>query len=734
MADEVKIKAPGSDLDDAVLQNAATEATLKKLVDALGGRGSSTGAKVAATANKSAKGLEDLRKQSKNTENQFEKLQNRSKVLSEGIKDFGHSLMVTGRKFGDLVQPLASVMSKLNPSMAFFYGTMLALVNEVDRQVEVFRELSQQGADFGAGIFGSRMAAIEAGLSLDLFKEQVLANTGTFGLLGGSVSRGVKVFTNVSRNIQRDFQPTLSRLGFTMLETSDYITDYLEIQTSLGKAQQMSQEDLTDGSKDYLLQLDLLSRVTGQSRKQLSEELKRQGQDLRLKSLMATMDKDAQSNLQAIVAGLGSVDPKLKSAIEEMIVTGGNPVSDFGRMLASQNSELVNLAAGVRNGSVSSAEFAAGMRRAAAAANSNKESLLGLATAAAVTGNDMYLVQASLLSLTEYQSKATEVTKQQQEAQKDATKAVTNFDSQMQKFRNALINLISPALEAVGFGLSAMSDVITVVTMPFSYLGKLLEKINIDFGQFGQILKIILGTVLLSGLAVGSKKLGSAAISGAKGFMSKGGPSSTGDTGGGSKVLEGISKSGGGLGSGLKGMAAGLTAFANPAVLLGAAGLGAAIILVGAGLAAATWLIGGSLEKFADGLGKIGAIDGQNLKDVAAGSMALSGAIASLGVSGVASGFASIFGGGSESFAKNINATLDSLDKGKIDSYTEALNSLGDSFAKVQNNMSSTVSATGKTSADKLEELNMTMKQVLYVLEGSKRYQRETAAAVGEIT
>jgi hypothetical protein len=92
--------------------------------------------------------------------------------------------------------------------------------------------------------------------------------------------------------------------------------------------------------------------------------------------------------------------------------------------------------------------------------------------------------------------------------------------------------------------------------------------------------------------------------------------------------------------------------------LLGAAGLGAAITLVGAGLAAATWLIGGSLEKFADGLGKIGAIDGQNLKDVAAGSMALSGAIASLGVSGVASGFAAaqgaaaLFGAESESVEK----------------------------------------------------------------------------------
>jgi len=724
MADEVKIKAPGSDLDDAVLTNAATEATLKKLVDALGGRGSGTGAKVADTAKKSAKGLEDLRKQSKNTENQFEKLQNRSKVLSEGIKDFGHSLMVTGRKFGDLVQPLASVMSKLNPSMALFYGSILALVNEVDRQVDVFRELSQQGADFGAGIFGSRMAAIEAGLSLDLFKEQVLANTGTFGLLGGSVSRGVKVFTNVSRNIQRDFQPTLSKLGFTMLETSDYITDYLEIQTSLGKAQQMSQEDLTDGSKDYLLQLDMLSRVTGQSRKQLSEELKRQGQDLKLKSLMATMDKDAQANLQAIVAGLGNVDPKLKSAIEEMVVTGGAPVSEFGRMLASTSPELVNLAAGVRNGSVSSAEFAAGMRRAAAGANANRESLQGLATAAAITGNDMYLAQASLLSLTEYQNGAAEATKEQMKAQQDATKAVTNFDSQMQKFRNALINLISPALEAVGFGLSVMSEFITAVTMPFSYLGKQLDKINIDFGKFGQALKIALGTLLLYGMARGS----SAIIKGGMNMGSK-------VLGMGSNLMSGstaaapAAAAGKTAGSGVAGKMLSAGGAVASAKAIGILSL--AVVGIGAALAGATWLMGGALEKLGTGLGKVADVDGDRLKSVGEGVKELASAMAVFGSTG---GFGQIKDINIESFAKNINATLDSLDKGKIDSYTEALNSLGDSFAKVQNNMSSTVSATGKTSADKLEELNMTMKQVLYVLEGSKRYQRDTATAVGEIT
>jgi len=723
MADEVKIKAPGSDLDNAVLQNAATEATLKKLVDALGGKGSNTASKIKDAANKSAKGLDELRKSSKNTQNQFEKLQNRSKILSEGIKDFGYSLMVTGKKFGDLLQPIASVMAKLNPSMSLFYGGILALVNEVDRQVDVFRELSTVGADFGDGIFGSRMAAIAAGLSLDVFTEQVKANANTFGLLGGSVNRGVKTFTNISRNIQFDFQPTLSRLGFTMKDTTDYITDYLEIQTQLGKAQGMSQEDLTEGSKEYLLQLDLLSRVTGQSRKQLSEELKRQAQDLKLKSLMATMDKDAQANLQQIIAGLGSADSRLKAAIEEMIVTGGAPVSDFAIMLTNAAPELRELAAGVRNGTVSSAEFAAGMRRASAAANENRGQFQQLAVAAQITGREALVAGSTLLDLSNYQSKAAEVTKEQLEAQQASAKALTDFDNQMRKFRNTFIVLISPMLEALGFGLSLLTKGISLVTGFFSVLGNIIDKVTGMFGEFPPILKdlsyglkVLLGTLMLYGMYRGSAAL-------VRGGMNMGskilgmGPSVTDASTKKPKSTPSAGKTAGTLASG-----AGLVASAK-----GIGILALAVAAIGAVLAGATWLMGGALEKLGTGLGKVAEVDGDRLKSVGEGVKELAGAMIIFGTGG---GFGEIKNINLESFAKNINATLDSLDKDKIDSYTEALNNLGESFAKVQSSMSGAVSSSGKTSAEKLDELNMTMKEVLYVLESSKRYQRDTATAV----
>ncbi|MEK9913461.1 MAG: hypothetical protein VW580_06010, partial [Flavobacteriaceae bacterium] len=59
----------------------------------------------------------------------------------------------------------------------------------------------------------------------------------------------------------------------------------------------------------------------------------------------------------------------------------------------------------------------------------------------------------------------------------------------------------------------------------------------------------------------------------------------------------------GGLGEGImKGFAAGLSAFANPKILLGAGIFSGAILAIGAALAGATWLMGKALPSLSEGL------------------------------------------------------------------------------------------------------------------------------------
>jgi len=709
---EVRIEG-GGELDGAILKGAATEATLQSLIKVLGAK---TGPEAEKLAKKS---LSELTAEVKGNKKSFEEYQKKTQQAKAAIWDFGSAIISGSGKISDLTSSLTGFMATFGPGWAMLADGLQALIRLTDDQVKVFRQLSMVGADFGSSIFDSRIAAAQAGLSLEEFSGQIQQNAGTLALLGGSTNAGVRRFKNMTQEIQRNLQPTFSRLGLTMSETTDLMTDYLEVQTGLGRAQQMTDQELIDGTENYIKELDLLSRTTGMSRKEASEALKAQSKDRVLRSLMMSMPQELQTQLQGMLATLNKTSPEIADAVKELIVTNGSPISDTAKGLMLIAPELGSMARGLKDGTVTQQEYMMAVQNAAVRAKEQNKIMGGTNALLGRMGNGMFLVGGDLAQFSEVASKRTEAEQEQIKAQQEANKTVADFGSQMTKLMSGLILVFSPMFKVLGYVTSKLAELV----------GFLAAGIN-SLGGFGKAILGLTITVLAAIAAYKTAKVAGSAIGGVKNFISGGGSK---NTGGGSQVLEGISKSGGGLGAGLKGFASGLTAFANPTVLLGAAGLAAAITLIGAGLAAATWLMGGALEKFGEGLGKIGAIDGKNLNDVAMGTLKLSGAMATFGVSGVASGFASLFSGGPESFAKNINATLDSLDKGKIDSYTVALNNLSNSFAGLNSNMSQTMTASNKTSGDKLDQLNMTMQAMLTELQTGKRYQKRTAENTEEI-
>ena len=111
-----------------------------------------------------------------------------------------------------------------------------------------------------------------------------------------------------------------------------------------------------------------------------------------------------------------------------------------------------------------------------------------------------------------------------------------------------------------------------------------------------------------------------------------------------------------GIGKGIQGifegLAKGISAFANPTVLLGAAGLAGAIAVIGAGIAAASWIMGKALPTLAEGLQAVAEIDGEALIKAGLGITAFGVGLAALGagsaigaVGGIVSGILGLFGG-----------------------------------------------------------------------------------------
>ena len=712
---EVRIEG-GGELDGAILKGAATEATLQQLVKQLGGAASPTGARVTAAAAQTPKNVQQLAKESKGLVNEFKDLKKQHESLSTASKMFAGQLVKGTDKFSNYTAAFTGYIQQFGLGFELLGKGLQLLASEVDAQIERFRQLSMVGADFGNSIFDSRYAAINAGLSLEEFSGQVQSNAKMFALLGGSTMGGVRRFQAISREIQLGFQPTLSRLGLTMNETNDLMTDYLDIQTGLGRAQDMSNDQLVQGTKKYITELDLLARITGQSRKEAAETQKQLANDKTLRLAMAAMGEDAGRQLNLVLAAFKD-DPEIQTAIKDLAVMGGSALTEEGMRMQQIMGDMVPFAQRLGEGTMNAEDFLKAFGQSAKVANKNTQAQGRYLQQITASGSSFFALDGALLKQGNLAARLAEAQQKQTNATNSGNKGISDFSSAMTKFTNSLISLFGPVLEGAAWGLSKFADLISAVANQ-------IPKID----GLGKTIVQVGGGLLALYAGIKTYQVGKGVLGGVKNLMSSGGAGGGASAGGaGGKVLESIGKSGGGLGASLKGIAMGLGAFANPKVLVGATFLGLSITLIGAGIAAATWLMGGALEKFGDGLGKVASIDGNNLKNVAAGTKDLALAMGSMASGGMASGFANLFGAGPKDFAKNINATLDSLDKNKIESYTVALNNLNSSFAGFNNNMNKTMTAGTKSSTDKLDELNMTMREMLTELQGQKRFVRQTA-------
>jgi hypothetical protein len=139
----------------------------------------------------------------------------------------------------------------------------------------------------------------------------------------------------------------------------------------------------------------------------------------------------------------------------------------------------------------------------------------------------------------------------------------------------------------------------------------------------------------------------------------------------------------------MTGLAEGLRVFADPMVVLGAAGLAASIALIGAGIAGAAWIMGKALPTLAEGMMAFNEVDGANLVKVGLGISALGVGMAAMGAGAVLSGVGNLvgklFGGGIEDTIKkvqtfsnaNINAEKVKGNANAIIEYSKAMAASG---------------------------------------------------------
>ena len=213
----------------------------------------------------------------------------------------------------------------------------------------------------------------------------------------------------------------------------------------------------------------------------------------------------------------------------------------------------------------------------------------------------------------------------------------------------SLAKAMIPAFVGLGIAIAVAFYPVTLTVAGFIALGKAVEFLNSKFDYAGTILGtlVALGTAFALKMKLAGTNVGGGLMKSLGGVKDKLKSAVSGGEGGGAGAVDELGKKGPGVGKGMKSLAKGVGAFANPKVILGLAaltvsliGVGYALKLAAPGIKAFGEAIGTIIGSVATGISNIiGAIG-----DFAVKLMTIASPTMALGLFATAAGFTALAG------------------------------------------------------------------------------------------
>ena len=694
--------------EDVTLENAATEATLLKLLKAMGSKGDGSGK---GGGEESKKQLAALAKQSGKTTKELGELEEAANdvgnvyiraagQITNAFKGLTGELLTGGDRISDFTSHVAGALESIPIVGGLIGGIGQLLVSTIDNQIDTFRDLSKVGIDFGENLYEASYQAFKTSLSLEAYSGVISSNSEMLAKLGGTAGGGAKAFTGLLQGVSKNSKLFL-QLGMTMEEVSEYTADYVTQQQRLGRGERLSSKQTLASAQAYIKEVDKLSKATGKQRDEISGAMNEVANDKRLKGVLAGLDETARLAVTSTVTMLSARDAELGEAVKEMIAMGGVPYSEAAVALSLLNPGIAAATKALGDGVPGAAdqltiEIEKARQTVLKMSTAEKDSL----AVRAAMGDQVALTTLSVLGLgnlvTSVSAAQIEQAKKQKAIDEGRAQTVLDFEQTITDTRNAMkgalidsgiFATVTEVLNSVsgkfgelmdeGGGISkiksaAVSFGETITDLMESFQkGTLMEDIGKYLGdglsKLGELIAPHISTAM-SGLMNIAKDV----VFGKRKMEHQGGPpnqmAATGEREGGAlgsmlgmlagasllgglTALGGILAAGGLITVGFKLLTSVFRMFANGPVAVGAAvftamliGTGASIKFAGEGINAA----GDGVEKIAAGVQKMANMEGAaNFAEIATSLGLLGPALLTLTAGGVLESITSFFGSSS---------------------------------------------------------------------------------------
>ena len=205
---------------------------------------------------------------------------------------------------------LANVFKDL-PLVGRFAGLVGEIFDYADKLSGFYRNMTKAGASFGGDLFAMSTAAAKSGLSLKSFSEIVSQNGELFATMGLNAQNGVDKFVQASGALigpGSKFSKQIFGLGFSAEEAGGALATVIARQGIMGSKNALTADQLAEKTKDYLVELDGLTKLTGMSKEAAEAELKKLQQDQGYQLFRDNLSKggkDVLNSLENVGAAFG---------------------------------------------------------------------------------------------------------------------------------------------------------------------------------------------------------------------------------------------------------------------------------------------------------------------------------------------------------------------------------------------------------------------------------------------
>ena len=319
------------------------------------------------TTRQSAVGMAAFQKELKTVPAQFARgMGNFAKTVGQGETSF--------KSLNSVVDMAANAMAGLAKTIPLAGDALAAgiqataeaskfMLEQMDQSTKAFNELGKVGALTAAGMSGLQKQFTTSGLQLNTFVKQINENSVALARFRGMTGEGAEDFSKITGELTRGTDNSLRLLGMNAEQIGESVGAFVTQQTRLGRAQTMTNAELTEGTKRYAMELDSLSKVTGLSREAIQKQQDAALSESRFRASINSLNKEQQDGLIRLQTVMSSFGAEMGQGTRDL-VSGAANTEAARKLMADTGGAAADIIRRLKEGQIDAVTAQKEMQRA----------------------------------------------------------------------------------------------------------------------------------------------------------------------------------------------------------------------------------------------------------------------------------------------------------------------------------------------------------------------------------